>query len=81
MDIIAYTYEADYHCTYCTIARFGQEPGRSWATESATDNEGNAVHPVFGTDEWCGMNTEESGTFVLACGTCGVTIESHEHSL
>jgi len=67
MHIIAYTYEADYHCIDCTRKRFSD--GRIHGTESdkATlkpstdpngiwyeqlDSEGNFVHPLFSIDEW-----------------------------
>ena len=65
-NILAYTYEADYHCIDCTRKRFFYlyvEPNRSIVTTNSEtdengilytqdDNEGNRVHPVFSTDEW-----------------------------
>ena len=65
-NILAYTYEADYHCIDCTRKRFFYlyvEPNRSIVTTnfetdengilySQTDNEDNRVHPLFSTDEW-----------------------------
>ena len=67
-DIIAYTYEADYHCIACTVKRFSDD-GKVHGTEEdrakfrpctddngiwyeTTDSEGNLVHPVFVSDEW-----------------------------
>jgi hypothetical protein len=73
-DVIAYTYEADYHCPDCAIERFGQQEGRSWAREDATDNEGNGVHPVFASDEW--WNPGE-GNQTLACTDCGRELDYH----
>jgi hypothetical protein len=66
MKIIAYTYEADYHCIDCTRDRFADSPCASikWTHEvdengvwndpqfPTLDNEGNLVHPLFSTDEW-----------------------------
>lgn len=57
--VVGYTYEADYHCIACTTARF-PEP------DEATDNEGNAVYPVFDTDE-----AQPLGEY---CGDCGDVI-------
>ena len=45
MKVMAYTYDADYHCIDCTHLRFeGNE-------EDWVDLEGNPVHPVFDLDE------------------------------
>ena len=68
MRIIAYTYDADYHCIDCTVKRFAYfHTGNvrfSDAMDTSVkvdwygvyldqqDNEGNLVHPVFSTDEW-----------------------------
>jgi hypothetical protein len=66
MRIIAYTYEADYHCIDCTRKRFFYlyvEPNRSIVTTNfetdengilytQTDSEGNSVHPLHCIDEW-----------------------------
>ena len=65
-DIIAYTYEADYHCIDCTVKRFSDKHGSSRKFTNYTDSngiwddpefptlddEGNLVHPVFVSDEW-----------------------------
>jgi hypothetical protein len=76
-DPIAYTFEADAHCPACTIARFGAEPGRSWAREDARDSEGNTVGAIAPWDEWC--DPREAGRVVLWCGTCSGIIEEHDH--
>lgn len=84
-DIIAYTYEADYHCPECTEYRFrivnGIEDEEEWI-----DNEGNPVSPVFEDQAhnylWTTQSEwEEYGAPVyidggepeapsLSCGTC-----------
>jgi predicted RNA-binding Zn-ribbon protein involved in translation (DUF1610 family) len=74
---IAYTFEADTHCPACTVERFGTEPGRSWPTDDAEDSEGNRLGVIFPWDEWC--EPSAPGLQVLGCGTCGGTIEKHEH--
>jgi hypothetical protein len=65
-DILAYTYQADYHCVDCTRKRFFYlyvEPNRSIVTTNfetddngilytQLDSEGNFVHPVFYSDQW-----------------------------
>jgi hypothetical protein len=68
MRIMCYSYEADLHCISCTVARFGGVlPCALGADENGvpydvTDNEGNAIHPVFETDE---------GTpWLTVCGAC-----------
>jgi hypothetical protein len=76
-DPIAYTFEADTHCPACTIARFGTAPGRPWPPEDATDSEGNPIGAVAPWDEWCELS--EPGVQRLSCGTCGGTIEEHDH--
>ena len=89
-DIMAYTYEADYHCPSCTRTRFhwtnkayGYDMGLldSWGIpDSATDREGNLIHPVFNTDEWQELSdwyVEENPTQRLICGDCFVTIDEY----
>ena len=61
-EIIAYTYEADYHCIDCTRKRFGTESiTNTYEDQGVKDNEGNLIHPVFVSDE------TRAGT---ACGNC-----------
>jgi hypothetical protein len=43
----ACTFEADIHCADCARERFGD----SLDSDTATDTEGNAPHPVFESDE------------------------------
>ena len=66
--IIAYTYEADYHCIDCTTRNKRLQrtvcqhyiqgiPCKNCRDSNGLlydqlDNEGNLVHPVFSTDEW-----------------------------
>ena len=76
VELVAYTYEADYHCLDCTFARFTDGDYLEWLTgeqvvEQWIDNEGNPVHPVFDTDEY---------DTPLVCGTCGCVIEEAERS-
>lgn len=77
MRVIGYSFEADMHCVECTLARnrerpfslddplgFGKGCDENGLPYAATDSEGNAVHPVFSTDEG-----EE------CCGDCGASLE------
>jgi hypothetical protein len=77
MTIIAYTADAAYMCPPCALARYGQEPGRSWVREDATDSESNPVHPVFGLDEWC--EPSEPGLQSLVCDSCAGVIATCQH--
>jgi hypothetical protein len=68
MRIICYTYEADYHCITCTVARFKDVPSRLGVDNSGVpygveDNEGNPIYPVFDTDAIANGHDH--------CGTCG----------
>jgi len=56
MRIIAYTYEADFHCVDCTLSRFGTYAN----LDQCEDSEGNSIHPVFSTDE----------VYEPVCGDC-----------
>jgi len=64
--IIAYTYEGGMHCPACTAQRWraanAKRADEHGVDMLAQDNEGNALHPVFDTDErpWR----------VMACDTC-----------
>ncbi len=85
MSIIAYTYEADFHCHDCTLAR-AQAGGFVFNSANmdldehgirveATDNEGNLIHPVFSTDELpCHLPEEDGGYSPVVCGDCGEVI-------
>jgi len=59
MRIIAYTYEADFHCVDCTFKRFNVQYDSE--LDLVEDSEGNAIHPVFDIDE---LNEDE------VCGGC-----------
>ena len=64
--LIAYTYEADYHCPTCTHKRF-PEP------DSALDNEGNRVRRVNHYYEWMELDKSfcmENPVQKLICGDC-----------
>ena len=68
MNIIAYTFEADYHCIDCTVKRYGKhrsicihyvqgKPCTNCRDSNGIlyeqkDSEGNLVHPLFSIDEW-----------------------------
>jgi len=68
VNIIAYTYEADYHCVDCTVKRYqsggfdkaspdypyyiGDEVDGQGVGLDSLDSEGNYAHPLFSTDEW-----------------------------
>jgi len=84
--IIAYTYDADYHCIHCTIKQFRQNA--EWSIDvdehgirqEIEDSEGNYVTPLFASDEWinfemlieeyCSDYLKENPIQILACGTC-----------
>ena len=68
MRIIAYTYEADYHCEDCTRKRYqlgkfdkatpdypyynGDGVDEHGVGYDSLDSEGNYVHPLSSIDEW-----------------------------
>lgn len=74
--IVAYTYDADHHCTECAKKTHGAtladlDPDQldvdaNGIPFDAEDSEGNQVHPVFPGD--CDEET------VTTCGDCGKTI-------
>jgi hypothetical protein len=75
MRIIAYTFEADYHCLDCTETRFPDMEG--------TDSEGNSIHPLFSTDEWCELDKDflaEHPVQYIECGDCLNVIDSYTHN-
>jgi len=72
MQVIGYTYEADYHCISCAEERFGVD---QYGAVEGVDNEGNSTHPVFDTDEWYVNAIYQGETHdTLSCGTCHTTI-------
>src|SRR5206468_10817677 len=81
MRVIAYTYEADWHCIACTKARTFRcdgthpyaEPGldENGIAMDLIDREGNVLHPVFSTDELpCHIPSSEGGYNPVSCGDC-----------
>jgi hypothetical protein len=85
MTVIAYTYDADYHCIDCTkkYVRNNEPPESVQAVldgeEEYSDSEGNPIHPVFSTDEWYANDIYEGNAkATLSCSTCGNVIEEVE---
>jgi hypothetical protein len=71
MQVIGYTYEADYHCIECATKAFGYKLTHPERVGKAIDSEGNEVHPVFDTDEWYANAIYEGETHdTLNCGDC-----------
>jgi hypothetical protein len=68
--IIGWAYDADLHCDSCTRARF---PEANREIENVTDSEGNAVHPVFVSDEHA-----PEGEY---CGDCGAELWEPDTSM
>lgn len=80
-DVIAYTYDADYHCAGCAIARFGEHPNSPagaypWCRDDVPDAEGNIPYPVFGDSEWWDVSPDATYPQSLVCATCGGTIDT-----
>ena len=89
--IIAYTYDADYHCILCTAKNFGL--GFTFSPidgiyfsdnkiNSVKDDDGNEIHPVFQWQEWQDLDESylvENPTPYLACGDCHKIIEIYKH--
>ena len=84
-DIVAYTYEADYHCIACTIKHFQHslcihymqgKPCNNCrdsndVLEEQKDDEGNLVHPVFVSDEWQHLQEEYLEEYPTQYLACG----------
>jgi hypothetical protein len=60
--VVAYTYEADYHCVTDAIGRFGRDDN-GFVPEDVRDAEGNPIGAIFTSD----LDTET----VAACADCG----------
>ena len=88
--IIAYTYEADYHCIDCTIKAFGFLVAR--IRRVVPRREPHAVYghlirdlgavscEIFDCDEWQELDEsflEENPTQYLACGDCHAIIDEY----
>ena len=92
MKVIAYTYEADYHCIDCTRKRY-ESGGFNYhgngtcllcsgisGIYDSLDNEGNLIHPLFDIDEWQEFDESfiaENPIQYLACGDCHEVIEEY----
>jgi hypothetical protein len=74
LEPIAYTYEADYHCPGCAVARFGADVN-GYAAGDVDRWEGNPVGAVFPWDEW--LPCDDAGAQTLACGTCGAVLDEY----
>jgi hypothetical protein len=74
VDPIAYTYEADYHCPYCTKKRFGVDE-HGYPPETSKDSEGNQLGALAPWDEWYDIGY---GSQSIYCGTCGDLIDRYE---
>jgi hypothetical protein len=75
---IAYTYEADYHCPYCAMKRWGACPdgfiGCPDEPHRQVDSEGNDIGVLWTWDEW--WDTDGEFPQYLVCGTCLAEIDS-----
>ena len=63
--VIAYSWEADVHCTACSKIRFPADQGKTdenGVPYEAVDREGNTIYPLFDHHEVL----ED-----IFCGTCG----------
>ena len=70
---IAYTYDADYHCSACAEKRFGVADDGYIAGQDADGNfpqdfEGNEPGVIAPWDEWWDVGEELPQ--VLTCGDC-----------
>lgn len=72
MRVIAYTYEADWHCIGCKESRFG-------SSDDCKDREGNPVHPVLSTDETPADFKPEDGGYTVCCGDCHEVIRENRY--
>ena len=89
-NVLAYTYDADYHCVSCTakklfqVSREKRKKGIETETSIDTikDKEGNSIHTVYTDDEWQELDPShlaENPTQYLTCGTCREIIETYKH--
>lgn len=83
MTVIAYTYNADYHCENCTVKyiKANSEPGFNIQGVldgfiDFPDSEGNSIHALFNTDEWYANDIYEGNDkAILGCSDCHEVIE------
>jgi hypothetical protein len=70
--IVAYTYDADYHCVECAGNEHADDDAADDTTDAngipydAEDSEGNNVHPVFAG--------QMDGDTVERCTDCGTIV-------
>jgi hypothetical protein len=77
MQVIGYTYEADYHCIECATKAFGFKLTNPERVGHAIDSEGNEVVPVFDTDEWYANYIYAGETYAtLNCCDCAAELDS-----
>lgn len=76
-DPIAYTYEGATHCPGCAFVAFGQDE-HGYVPEDARDGEGNPIGAIAPWDEWYDLDSNEGGTQVLFCDSCGGVIDTCE---
>jgi hypothetical protein len=69
-DILAFVYEADYHCGSCARKRFGSRLEQP----DTEDSEGNRIGALFASSEW--FNVGE-GNQVLRCSDCGCELDTY----
>ncbi len=85
MRIIAYTYDADWHCPDCAreaaaLGLLRREPPLQLGTDEhglaydLVDKENNPIHPVFSTDETPADLAPEYGGYDVYCSDCGAAI-------
>lgn len=75
-DVVAYVYEADYHCEACTEARWpgiADYTAEGYDPADYEDNEGNEVGALFGSSEWWNVG---EGCDTLACSDCGAILDN-----
>lgn len=55
--------------------------GKAIELEIIRDSEGNAIHPIFSTDEWhnySGEDENDDTPQTLTCSDCGVVLDTYE---
>lgn len=79
MRILAFVYEADYHCADCAEKRF---PGITESSEGHEDSEGNEPGALFSDHEWWLNDIAEGADHaVLSCGTCAYIINEIQFTI
>lgn len=70
---IAYTYNADVHCTDCAEKAFGRDEHGEITGSDSEDNEVGVISPW---DEWYTI-TDEATYQVLSCSDCGKELDTY----